>query len=107
VCNGLKSFGLAENAKTRGRLRESDNSTEYQAVRAVGSPAHAGMYLALSPASAQLGGHNTNAVAVPKLASCRAYLVGKLRERGISRREAIRILNAIFRVTAAALSRGS
>ena len=36
----------------------------------------------------------------------RAYLVGKLRKRGLSRRQTVYILNAIFREMAAALSRG-
>lgn len=36
----------------------------------------------------------------------REYLVGKLRERGLSRRDAVRILNAIFGETIRALGRG-
>ena len=36
----------------------------------------------------------------------RAYLVGKLRERGLSRRDSVRILNAIFDEMIKALRRG-
>ena len=36
----------------------------------------------------------------------RAYLVGKLRERGVSRRDAVRILNVIFGEMGLALRRG-
>ena len=36
----------------------------------------------------------------------RAYLVGKLRERGLSRRDAVRILNAILDEMIKALQRG-
>jgi nucleoid DNA-binding protein len=36
----------------------------------------------------------------------RAYLVGKLMERGLSRRDAVRILNVIFREMGRALRRG-
>jgi len=36
----------------------------------------------------------------------RAYLVGKLVERGLSRRQAVRILNTIFQEMGEALQRG-
>ena len=36
----------------------------------------------------------------------RAYLVKKLRERGVSRRQAVRILTVVFREMSRALSRG-
>ncbi len=36
----------------------------------------------------------------------RAYLVAKLRERGLSKRDAVRILNQVFSLMKAALRRG-
>lgn len=55
------------------------------------------MIVKLGPASMENQGKNLGG---------RAYLAGKLREVGVSRRDAVRILNVVFREMGKALRRG-